>query len=452
MLAEMNITKEQIDDLNAVVRVKLTPEDYEPQVEKTLREHSKKVSMPGFRPGKVPFGMVKKMYGKSVLVDEINKILSDSLFKYLNENKLEILGNPLPRTEGDIDWDNQKEFEFSYDLGLAPQFEVKIDKSVAFDYHTINVDDTLIDKQIEDTRKRYGKMSTPDAAAEGDILYGEFAELENGEPKEGGISKTSTLVIERIKDEETKNKLTGLKIEDTVEVNSKNLSDNATDLAAMLGIDKSAAEGLDANFRFTLKNISRIEPAEMNQELFDKVYGEGNVTSEEEFRNKVAEDIKNMFLGDVDNRLYNEISTYLIENTNISLPDDFLKRWMQSASEKPVTMEQIEADYPNYTKALKWQLIENRIISNNNIEVSDEEAMGLTKSLIRNQFAQYGQTNVSDEDLTATANRIMKNKDEAKRIYDRLYDKKIIDLFKEAFALNEKPVSIDEFYSSAKGN
>ncbi|MBA3900995.1 MAG: trigger factor family protein, partial [Bacteroidetes bacterium] len=173
----MNITQEQIDELNAVLKVKIAPEDYEPQVEKTLREHSKKVTMPGFRPGKVPFGMVKKMYGKSIMVDEINKILSDSLYKYLSENKIDILGNPLPRRDKDIDWDSQKEFEFSYDLGLAPQFSINLDGNT-FEYNTIKVDEDLINKQMDDIRKRYGKMSTPETAEAGDILYGEFAELD----------------------------------------------------------------------------------------------------------------------------------------------------------------------------------------------------------------------------------------------------------------------------------
>jgi trigger factor len=451
MSTTMDITKQQIDDLNAVVKVRVKPEDYESKVEKTLREHARKVSMPGFRPGKVPFGMVKKMYGKSVMVEEINKLLSDSLFNYLNEEKLEILGNPIPSSGDSIDWDNDKEFEFSYEIGLAPKFDIKLNKDIKFDFHIVQPDEDLLNKQIDDTRRRYGKMSTPEVAEASDILYGEFAELnEEGEVKEGGIFKSSTIVIERLKDEDTKSLLTGMKLNDTVDLNSKGLSDNPTDLAAMLGIDKEQAESLDVRIRFTLKSISRIEPAELNQEFFDKVYGEGNVTTEEEFRKRVEEDIKNMFKGDIDNRLYNDISTYLIDNANITLPDEFLKRWMQTASERPVTIEQIDADYPNYTRALKWQLIENKLIKENDVKVTEEEVVDYTKSMIREQFGRYGQMNIGEEDLNSYAQRMLKNKEEVKKVYDRLYDQKLIELFKNTFTLNEKRVSIDEFYGTSK--
>ncbi|HET6243498.1 MAG: trigger factor [Bacteroidetes bacterium] len=446
----MNITKEQIDNLNAVVRIKLSPEDYASKVEKTLRDHSKKVSMPGFRPGKVPFGMVKKMYGKTVMAEEINKILSESLYSYLQENKIEILGNPLPRTDEHIDWDNQKEFEFSYDLGLLPEFSVNLDKMKKFDFQTVKVDEDLINKQIEDIRKRYGKMGSPEISNQNDVLFAELVELdENGNVKENGIAKSSTIVLDRMKDEQTKTKLTGLKLEDTISVDPKKLSENSTDLAAMLGVDKTIAEQLNTNFQLTVKNISRIEPSEINQEMFDKVYGQGTVTTEEEFRTKVAQDISAMFQGDVDNKLFNEISSALIDNTAISLPDEFLKRWMQTVSEKPVTIEQIEAEYDKYAKGLKWQLIENKLIKEYKIEVSHEEVLAFTKEIIKDQFARYGRMNMSDEELSETAKRIMENKEEIKRIYERIYDKKMLDLFKETIPLNEKPVSIDEFYESA---
>ncbi|MDQ3192336.1 MAG: trigger factor [Bacteroidota bacterium] len=446
----MNITKEQVDNLNAIVRIKLTPEDYQSKVEKTLREHSKKVTMPGFRPGKVPFGMVKKMYGKSVLAEEINKILSESLYSYLQENKIEILGNPLPRTDDNIDWDNQKEFEFSYDLGLLPEFTLNLDKKAKYDFQTIKVDDDLVNKQMEDIRKRYGKMESPEVSSSSDILFGELVELdENENIKEEGIVKSSTIVLDRVKDESTKSKLTGLKVEDIVVVDPKNLTENSTDLGAMLGVDKAVAEQLNTNFQITIKNISRIEPAEVNQELFDKVYGEGKVTSEIEFRSKVTEEISHMFQGDVDNKLFNEITSDLIEKTKISLPDEFLKRWMQTVSEKPVTLEQIEADYDNYVKSLKWQLMENKLITENKIEVTPEEVLTYTKEVIKDQFARYGRTGMSDEELTMTAKRVMENKEEIKRIYERIYDKKILDLFKQTMTLNEKPVSLDEFYGAA---
>jgi trigger factor len=447
MNSVMDITKEQVDNLNAIVRIKLTAEDYEPKVEKALKDYSKKVSMPGFRPGKVPFSMVKKMYGKSVMAEEINKMLSDSLYNYLNDNKIEILGNPLPRNEGNIDWDNQKEFEFAYDLGLVPQFDLKLDSKKSFEQYQIKVEDKDIQQQIDDISRRYGKLTSPESIEENDIVYVDFSELdESGAEKENGLKHTSTIILSRIKSDDLKGKLTGSKVDNQLTVNTKDLSDNPTDLASMLGVDKSVAENLTADFSMIIKNISRIEPHAMDQELFDKVFGEGKVTTEEEFRNKVKEEIQGMYQNDIDSRLFNDISKDLIETANISLPDEFLKRWMQTVSEKPVTMEEIEQDYEKYTQAMKWQLIENKLIKDNDIQVSAEEATEFTKALIRDQYARYGQINVDDEELTQQAKRILGNKEEVKRIYDRLYDKRLMDLFKSTFKFKEKEITPEEFF------
>jgi trigger factor len=447
MNSVMDITKEQVDNLNAIVRIKLTAEDYEPKVEKALKDYSKKVSMPGFRPGKVPFSMVKKMYGKSVMAEEINKMLSDSLYNYLNDNKIEILGNPLPRNEGNIDWDNQKEFEFAYDLGLVPQFDLKLDSKKSFEQYQIKVEDKDIQQQIDDISRRYGKLTSPESIEENDIVYVDFSELdESGAEKENGLKHTSTIILSRIKSDDLKGKLTGSKVDNHLTVNTKDLSDNPTDLASMLGVDKSVAENLTADFLMTIKNISRIEPHAMDQELFDKVFGEGKVTTEEEFRNKVKQEIQGMYQNDIDSRLFNDISKDLIETANISLPDEFLKRWMQTVSEKPVTMEEIEQDYEKYTQAMKWQLIENKLIKDNDIQVSAEEATEFTKALIRDQYARYGQINVDDEELTQQAKRILGNKEEVKRIYDRLYDKRLMDLFKSTFKFKEKEITPEEFF------
>jgi trigger factor len=447
MNSVMDITKEQVDNLNAIVRIKLTPEDYEPKVEKALKDYSRKVQMPGFRPGKVPFSMVKKMYGKSIMADEINKMLSDSLYHFLEENKIEILGNPLPRKDADIDWDNQREFEFSYDLGLVPQFDLKLDSKKTFERSQIKVEDKDIQQQIDDISKRYGKLISPDSVGENDIVYVDFAELdEAANEKENGIKHSSTMILTRIKSDAVKEKLTGSKVGDQFTANAKDLSENPTDLASMLNIDKEAAENITSDFSVAIKNISRIEPHALDQELFDKVFGEGKVTSEEEFKNKVVQEIQAMYQNDIDSRLFNDISKYLIEVANISLPDEFLKRWMQTVAEKPVTLEEIESDYEKYTQAMKWQLIENKLIKDNNVQVSNEEATEFTKNLIRDQYARYGQINVDDEELGQQAKRIMSNKEELKRIFDRLYDKKLMDLFKDTYKFKEKEVTPEEFF------
>lgn len=445
----MNITKENIDELNAVLRVKVTPEDYQERVDSALKDYQKKVQMPGFRPGKVPAGMVKKMYGKSILVDEINKLLNDSLYSYIRENNIDILGNPLPKYEEsrNIDWDTQKEFEFSYDLGLAPQFEVGLSANDKFTMDLVKVDDALVDKYVNDIRKSYGKPTNPDVAGESDLLFGDFNELDaNGEILPGGIYKSSSIAIDRIQNTEIKNKLTGLKREDKVVLEAAKLSENTADIAAMLGIDKAQAENIKSSFQFTVKNIARMEPGEINQQLFDRVYGAGKVNSEEEFRNKIREELTNMFRGEAERKLKNKIEETLLEKVNVQLPDEFLKRWLVAVNDKPVTYEQVSAEYDMYAKGLKWQLIENKLLKENDIKVSQEDALAYTKQLVNSQFMRYGKMDADDEELAAAANEVLAKESEAKRIYDNLYSQRLMDVLKNKVTIEEKEVSYDEFY------
>jgi len=446
----MNITKENIDELNAVLKVHVGPEDYQNKVEGALKEYQKKANIPGFRPGKVPVGMIKKMYGKSILVDQINKLLSDSLYGYLTENKIEVLGNPLPKRDEHIDWDTQKEFTFSYDLGLAPQFKVELSPKEKFTYYQVKVDDQLIDKYVDDIRRRYGKITNPEIAEENDLLFGEFAELDSeGNILEGGILKNSSIAIDRVKDEELKNKLIGAKKEDKIIVDPLKVSGNAADVAAMLGIDKEKAESLTSNFRFTVFNISRMGLADLNSELYNKVYGP-SVNSIEEFRARIKEELSSMFNQDSDRKLKNDIVTTLIEKLNLQLPDEFLKRWLLVANEKPVTMEQVESEYHNYSKGLKWQLIENKIIRDNNLKVERAEAEEFTRNLIKENYAKYNQVAMEEDDLEGTVKRILENEKEAQRLYEKLYDDKLMDYFKSSFTIENKEVTYDEFLQEGK--
>lgn len=447
----MNIIQENIDELNAVLKVKVVAEDYLPKVETALKDYQKKANIPGFRPGKVPTGMIKKMYGKSIMVDEINKLLNDSLYKYLNENKIEVLGNPLPKADSVIDWDNQQEFEFLYEMGLAPKFNVELSAKDKFEYHTVKVDDAIVTKYTTDIAKRYGKVEPVEVSGEGDLLNGDFVELDaNGEILAGGIFKTGSLFLERIKDEATKKALTGLKKEDKVVLDAQKISDNATELATLLGIEKEAAETLTSKIQFTVKSISRLGAAEINQELFDKIYGPGNVTSEEEFKAKIKDELASMFVNDSERKFYNEVVEYLMNKINFNLPNEFLKRWIVAVNEKPVTAEQIELEFDGYSKGLKWQLIENKIIKENDIKVASEELIAHTKQLILQQFGQMGQAPMSDEDLDKTAQRVLANEEEAKKLYEKLYGQKVMDLFKTKFTLENKEVAYDDFFKTAK--
>src|SRR3954463_879820 len=290
----MNITQENIDELNAVLKVKVVADDYLPKVEGALKDYQKKASIPGFRPGKVPTGMIKKMYGKSIMVDAINKLLNDSLTNYLRENKIEVLGNPLPKagTENTIDWDNQTDFEFLYEMGLAPKFNVDLSQKDKFTYKTVKIDEELVNKYITDVAKRYGKVEQVEVSAAGDLLTGDFVELDAaGEITVGGVFKTGNLFLERLKDEGVKKQLTGLKKDDKVVLDAQKIAESPAELASLLGIDKDAAEKFTAKLQFTVKNVSHLAPADVNQDFFNKIYGEGVVNSEEEFRAKVRQEL-----------------------------------------------------------------------------------------------------------------------------------------------------------------
>ena len=321
----MHITQEKIDALNTLVKIKLVPEDYEESVSKRLKEYRKKAKIPGFRPGNVPMGVVKKMAGKGTLIEEVNKILSNSIYKFITENKLDILGNPLPKgnDEKEIDWENQQDFEFTYELGLAPEFEIELSEKLKFDRYVVKIDQKLIDQYTNDVAKQYGKMTNPEVAEDDDILYGQFEELDsNGLPKEEGITNSSSLIIQAVSDKKLKKLLIGAKSGDRFEIKVQQFKDD-TDIERMLGVTREAAKKI--TFSFNLEKVNRLLPADLNQELFDKVYGPGVVKSKEEFHNKVADEIKSRFETTTDQKLQADVQLKLIDKLKLSLPDEFLK-------------------------------------------------------------------------------------------------------------------------------
>lgn len=444
----MDITKELIDDLNAVVKLKVTPADYTDKVETALKNYQKKASMPGFRPGKVPASLVRKMYGKSVLAEELNRLLSDSLYNYIKENNLDVLGNPLPKEQNDhVDIENEKEFEFAFDMALAPQFSLTLDNSISFNEFEVTPDEKILKDYINDITRRYGQIIPSDVTGEGDLMYGDFVELDdNGEVVPGGIFKASTMFLDNPVKENHK-LLIGAKVDDKFDLDPIQVSDNVSDRAQKLGITPEAAEALTNKFRFTVKSISKLVPAELNADLFDKVYGPGMVTTETEFREKISGELVKMFSRDSEEKLRNEIITTLLDKTNLSLPDSFLKRWLVAANEKPVTMEQVEAEYPIYARQLRWQLIENKLIRDNNIQVTAEEAETHVKEILRDNYRKYGRNpdEVSDAELSDTSKRILGKEDEAKKIFENLYAQKLMTLYRSKFKFDTKKVSYEEF-------
>ncbi|MGZ4158307.1 MAG: hypothetical protein ACXVED_14395, partial [Bacteroidia bacterium] len=306
------------------------------------------------------------------------------------------------------------------------------------------------DRYDEAIAKRYGKVENVEVSADGDLLNGDFVELDaNGEILPGGVFKTGSLFLDRVKDAETKKALIGVKAGDKVILEAQKISENATDLAALLGIDKTHAETLTSKLQFTVKNVSRLAAAEINQEFFDKIYGPGTITAEEEFRAKIKDELAAMFVNDSERKFYNDVVEHLMNKINFNLPTEFLKRWIVAANDKPVTPEQVEAEFDGYSKGLKWQLIENKIIKDNDLQVTNDEVVEHTKELIRQQFAQMGQGAMGDDELNQTVKRVLSNQEEAKKLYEKLYGQKVMTLFKTKFTLENKEVAYDDFFKKA---
>lgn len=444
----MNITKQDIDALNAEITISMTPADYEAKVNEGLKKVQRQANMPGFRPGKVPAGLIKKQYGTQIMVDEINKLLNDSIYKYIEENKIDILGNPLPKDQTSVDFTKQTDFEFVYQIGLSPDFKINLDSSNVFNHKTVKVDDELIEKYLKDIRRNYGKPASPEVSTEKDVVFVDINELdETGAIKAGGIFKSTSLSYERIKSEKAKAQLLGLKRDDKVVININDLYETTVDKSVSLGIEKDLAETSNCDLQLTVKNISRMEEAELNQELFDKIYGAGVIEGEEAFRAKIREELSLMFSADSDRFLRTEVENKLVEKLNLQLPDNFLKRWLAYANEKPATPEEIESDYPNYAKAMQWRLIENKIIKDNSLQVNAEEAQEEAKTFVRSEYARYGQTPTED-DLVKISKDILAREKDAQKIFENLYSKKVLALIREKCTLQTTEVSYDDFFKN----
>ena len=448
----MNVIRQDVDALNAVLKVKVSPADYQNKVKATLEKYRKTAKIPGFRPGHVPMGLVQKQYGKAVLAEELNKIVNDALYGFITENKIDILGNPIPKDGTDVqgDFDNPTDFEFEYEIGLSPSIEIPLSAKSKFDYIKVKIDDKLLDKQIDDLRRRYGKLISVDTVGETDMILAQFVELnEDGTIKLGGVMHSSTISLEFVEDKKVKKELTGKAKGDKVVVDPAKVSRGGKDTAAMLGVKEEELEGLSKQFQMTINEIKHMEMAELNQELFDRLFGEGTVTSEKELRAKIATDLEGMFANDSDRLLTRAVFEDLLENTKVELPNNFLKRWIKLSNEKPITDEQIEQDYDNYARGLKWQLIQSSIFKNNEIKLDNAEVIDFTKGLLVNNYAQYGIPAPDDKELTTTALQVLQNKEESSRIYDMMAEQKLTQFFKSTVKLKDKEVSYDEFVEIA---
>ena len=444
----MNVTKNQIDDLNATIKIELNKEDYATRVDDALKVYQKKAVIDGFRKGKIPFGLIKKMYGKAVLAEEINKLIGESLSKFIQDNDLQILGEPLPNEENQKELDlNGENFEFIYDIALAPAMNVKVSKREKVPYYTIKVDDEMVDKQIETICRQNGELQPADTIEGTEYVKGELIELdENGKPKEGGIhNEEASLSVAHIKDEESRNAFIGAKAGSEVIFNPSKAYPNKTDFAALMGISKEEAENLNGNFCFIVKEIKRFVDAEVNQAVFDKVYGEGKVNGVEEFRAKVKEELQNQFKPHSEYRFtFDAREKMLKKNDGVALPEAFMRRWLLATNEN-MTQETLDKEFELYRDEFKWQIIKGEIIKENKLKVEEEDMKAVGREIAAAQLQQYGLYGLSNEQLDGFANRLMQDEKQRTNLYDRALENKVYAVLKEGFKLEDQEISMDDF-------
>jgi len=440
----MNITRENIDALNAVVKVDIAKEDYSDKVEKILVDYRKSANIPGFRKGHVPMGMVKKQYGKAVLVDEVNKLLQDALGKYLVEEKLDVLGNPLPKAQDDLNWDAEA-FTFEFELGLAPQFDVILKSKKAITHYNIVADDKMIDDQIVHIQKQYGKIVSQTEVAKNSEITGIFS----NEEKE--IDSSIMITLDKLKGKTNPKKFIGAKVGDVITLKTKGLFNDDHDLMNFLKVAHDDAHGLEIEVNFTITEINDRELADLDQELFDKLFGKGKVTSVSELKEKIKEDSEKQFSQQGDQKLLNDVTENLVENTKFDLPASFLQKWMQNAGEEAMTEEQAKEEYEKSEKSMRYQLIEGKLITDHKLQVQFEELKSYSMEMIKGQMAQFGQMNPSDKELEDIAARILGNQDEVKRMSEQLMSQKLLNLYKTEANIKTKDITYDnfvkEFYS-----
>ena len=444
----MNITRENIDALNAVLQVSIAKPDYEGKVENVLRDYRKKANIKGFRPGMVPMGLVKKMYGKAVLIEEINKLVTENIQKYIQEEKIEILGDPLPKEneQENIDFDKQEDFKFSFELGLSPEIELKLSKKNKVTLYDIIIDEKMRNDFIGNYTRRYGELAKAELSEENDTLKGKIEALdENGNVAAAGPSADETTIsIDIIKDKKIKKQFIGKKPADSIDFDLKKAYPNDTELAGILHKKKEEVESLKGNFRFTISEISRFHPAEPGKELYDRIYGEGVVNTEEEFKTRIEDEISVNLKRESDFKLMMDIKSLAIEKTHFQLPEEFLKRWLLRVNEK-TTQEQIEKEFDSFRKDLKWQLIRNKVARENDIKITEEELLKEAENITRYQFQQYGLFYATDEQVSNYAKETLKREEEAKRIADKILEEKVILIMRDLVKLENQDISVEDF-------
>lgn len=440
----MNITRENINALNAVVTINIEKDDYAENVAKILSDYRKSANIPGFRKGQVPMGLIKKQYGKAVTIDEVNKLLQQSLGQYLTEEKLDVLGSPLPKPQDDIDWDSES-LSFDFEIGLSPEFDIKLKGRKAITHYTIEADGKLIADQIENIQKQYGQLVSKSEVAEGDEITGVFFN------DEAGIESTTTITTDKLKGKTNLNKLVGAKVGDIITLKTKGLFKNSHDLMTYLKVDHDTAHGLEVQVTFTINEINSRGLADLDQDLFDKLFGKDVVKTVTELKDKLKADAEKQFVQQSDQKLLNDVTEYLVENTKFDLPKAFLQKWLQTAGEETLSEEEAKTEYEKSEKSMRYQLIESKLIVENNLQVDFDQLKAFASERIKAQMAQFGQLNPTDKEVEDIVARVLSNQEEVKRMSEQLTSQKLLNFYKENAKLKTKTLSYDAFVKEVYG-
>lgn len=452
----MNVSLEKQDDLNAIITIQITKADYEEKLNTQFKEYRKKAKIPGFRPGTVPIGMVKQMIGKSVLFEEVNKLTSTGLYDYLKEHNIDILGQPMTSLskESETDFDNYGDFTFHFDLGLAPAFDLQVSTKDKLTRYEIEVDKDEVATEVKNLRRNYGKLENVDKSeTENDSIVLLLTEVEkNGEPKEGGlVDREATVLPEVVKDKKIKKALVGVSVGDELELNVFDLfNDNEMVIYQSLGIEKEQVKELNKTFKGKVKEIRRVNAAELNQDLFDQVLGKDAVTTVEEFEAKIEENLASYYQAESEKQLDAEVNKLLAESHKISLPNDFLKRWLVDTKPEAYAADTIDEKYAEESVVLRKQLIREKIAEEQNVEVTDEDINQTSYAYTVQMLRQYGLNNPDPALIQNFEARNREDKDYLMRIRDVVVEKKVLDKVKELITVKAKKISVEKFYEEVK--
>jgi trigger factor len=448
----MKITREQTGVNTETIQVTIEPDDYKDQVSKVLKDYQKNTKISGFRPGKVPFGMINKLYGKSVLADEINKVLSESLGKYLEEEKLDILGNPLPNMEKQkpLNFEENETFDFFFDIGLVPEVDFVLDENFKIDQYNIKPDDEMIDNFIKSEQRKFGEHTHPEKAADDDLLLLSVQPLdENGNPTEKEGPKNAHINLETVTDDKVKDRLHNLKLNEQTTIQPEEFFGSLEEASKKLTTTQDQIKAHPKGYAITLTEITHIVPAKLDKELFDKMYPGEDLKTQKAFKERIAKDMEMSFAGESDKLLLQDVQEKLLDTTEISLPDDFMKRWLAEHEENKLTPEEIEVQYPPFSRSMKWQFIQNKILKENKIEVTEEEVRDFIKTHVLRQANLNPDDPAMAQQFESIVDTLMQNKEQVDKIVDQLTADKLMKALKEKITLKPKDVSYTEFIKIA---